>query len=127
MASTEGAMICCIRSVASIPPDLKQTDWASEAQYGKREGRNKKSGPVAHPDANRQGPFWRDHRIVWDHEGEYSEVVARRKDFAVCRKDFPQAAARGEVAAHRKDFAPRRKDSQAVARHTDMRGFRRKR
>src|SRR3954453_22991394 len=81
MASTEGAMICCIRSVASIPPDLRQTDRALETRCKKREERNKKSGPVAHPDANRQSPFWRDHRIVWDHEGEYSEVKARRKDF----------------------------------------------
>jgi hypothetical protein len=70
---------------------------------------------VAHPDASRQGPFWRDHRIVWDHEGEYSEVAARRKDFVARRKDS-QTIARGEVAARRKDFAARRKDSQTIAR-----------
>src|SRR3954463_14629469 len=79
MASTEGAMICCIRSVTSIPPDLRQTNRASKAQCGMREERNKKSGPVAHPDASRQGPFWRDYRIVWDHEGNIAKLrhVAR--------------------------------------------------
>src|SRR3954471_15365214 len=44
MASTEGAMICCIRSVASIPPDLRQTDRASETRCKKPEEQNKKVG-----------------------------------------------------------------------------------
>src|SRR4051812_5971987 len=44
MASTDGAMICCIRSVASIPPDLRQTDRASETRCKKPEEQNKKVG-----------------------------------------------------------------------------------
>src|SRR5688572_25702895 len=82
MASTDGAMICCIRSVASIPPDLRRADRACETPFRENHRPKKqKSGPVAHPDANRHDPFWRDHRIVWDHGREYSQFTARRKDF----------------------------------------------